>query len=403
MSVHDEVPRTAGQGAAVPDAPGVGTYAWRVAQDALEWSAGLLELHGQSAPPPAAQCFTASVHPGDRARVAREAADSLAGASHYAREFRIVRPDGRIRHVHDRGTIERDAAGAVVRVNGLRIDVTEQVRQRVDETERAHETERARLGRALRDSERFARTVLEADADCIAVLDESGTVVFANRRARERLLAFPGNGAIGLPWRDAWPAAARPAMDAAIDAVRRGEERTLRAAGAASAREPTSWELDFVPLSGERAGARRAFVVCRDVTERARVAQPDPAEARGAPPAPKAGVLIVEDELLVALDIKRVVEESGYRVVGPARSVEEAFAQLDRQGCACAVLDINLGRETSEAVARRLMRDAVPFVVMSGYARSRHPEVFKTMPYLEKPVRDEQLLAMLGQMSTAAS
>ncbi|MGA7323566.1 MAG: HWE histidine kinase domain-containing protein [Rhodomicrobium sp.] len=67
-------------------------------------------------------------------------------------------------------------------------------------------------------------------------------------------------------------------------------------------------------------------------------------------------VLVVEDEALVATEIAHVLTGAGFDIIGPARSVPMAVDLLKRLGCDAAVLDINLGRQSSEAVAAELRR-----------------------------------------------
>jgi len=57
-------------------------------------------------------------------------------------------------------------------------------------------------------------------------------------------------------------------------------------------------------------------------------------------PFPSSTILIVEDEVFVALDIERVVMDSGYAVRGIAMDREEAMGLAG--GCALALVDINL-------------------------------------------------------------
>lgn len=104
-------------------------------------------------------------------------------------------------------------------------------------------------------------------------------------------------------------------------------------------------------------------------------------------------VLVVEDEPLIAMDIANVLEEAGYVVVGPAGDVTEALALLEATRVEHAVLDVNLGRETSEAIARRLQDLQIPFVSLSGYSRDQQPRIFHQSPALTKPLRKEALLA----------
>lgn len=117
---------------------GIGTYEWRVAEDELRWSSSLLKIYGLEKPPSAECDFTIRVHPDDRIRVEAETASYMGSGDAYLHEFRIVRPDGEIRHVLDKGIIERNATGAVVVMRGLNIDVTEHRRDRRT-TEAGHE------------------------------------------------------------------------------------------------------------------------------------------------------------------------------------------------------------------------------------------------------------------------
>ena len=106
-------------------------------------------------------------------------------------------------------------------------------------------------------------------------------------------------------------------------------------------------------------------------------------------------ILVVEDEALVAIEIARLLGEAGFEIVGPARSVPTALELLRLRGCDAAVLDINLGRDTSEAVAAALIANETPFVTLSGNARDECPSVFAGAPALTKPVQSQLLIAEL--------
>ena len=71
--------------------------------------------------------WRSSVHPDDRERVAREFQSAQNGDTECNVEYRIVRPDGSVRHIHDRGVLIRDVRGRPYRVAGVAIDVTERV------------------------------------------------------------------------------------------------------------------------------------------------------------------------------------------------------------------------------------------------------------------------------------
>jgi DNA-binding response OmpR family regulator len=108
-----------------------------------------------------------------------------------------------------------------------------------------------------------------------------------------------------------------------------------------------------------------------------------------------ARVLIVEDEALVALDIAGQLTEAGLTIVGPAVSVASALKLIRKEGCDAAVLDINLGRETSEPIVRQLRAQNIPFVILTGYANSAALPRYDGAPALSKPARPAELIAAL--------
>ncbi len=97
-------------------------------------------------------------------------------------------------------------------------------------------------------------------------------------------------------------------------------------------------------------------------------------------------LLVVEDEYLVADDIRRDLEELGAQVIGPAPSVASALAMLDEDAALDgAILDINLCGEMVFPVAGALHARRVPFVFWSGYAAPGMPAAYDDVPRLQKP------------------
>jgi PAS domain S-box-containing protein len=126
------------------------------------------------------------------------------------------------------------------------------------------------------------------------------------------------------------------------------------------------------------------------------VARPDPS-SKAIP------ILVVEDDPILSLDIHALLEEEGYAILGPVATVAEADALLDARGCACAMLDVNLGRETSEPIAARLAASGIPIIVMSSYPPDGHPAIFRSAPRLSKPVDPVALLRTLEAMLSGAA
>jgi len=94
------------------------------------WSEELYRIHGLDPleAPPDWAAFQERIHPEDRARVAGVFEGHLRSSSTaFSSAYRIVLPDGRIRHLRTHGQSERDADGRAVRTFGTDQDMTEQV------------------------------------------------------------------------------------------------------------------------------------------------------------------------------------------------------------------------------------------------------------------------------------
>ena len=106
-------------------------------------------------------------------------------------------------------------------------------------------------------------------------------------------------------------------------------------------------------------------------------------------------VLIVEDEMMVALFIENAFARMGFKVVGPAARVQEALALLEEQEIHAALLDINLGDgQDSFPVADALAARCVPFAFSTGYGRSGLRAPYRGRPVLNKPFRVSDLKAV---------
>jgi len=120
----------------------IGTYELRPATGQLIWSPDLLRLYGLAGAPQTEAAFQDLIHAEDRQRIKDETRDYFAsGNSSYSHTFRIVRPDGAVRVILDRGAIERDAAGNVLAVRGFNIDVTDEAHLNYGSKRRWRESE----------------------------------------------------------------------------------------------------------------------------------------------------------------------------------------------------------------------------------------------------------------------
>jgi DNA-binding response OmpR family regulator len=107
-------------------------------------------------------------------------------------------------------------------------------------------------------------------------------------------------------------------------------------------------------------------------------------------------ILIVEDEPIIAIDLEEIVlshlEEAEVLTAG---SIGAALSSLEKS-IDFALLDVSLGAkgETSLPIARRLLRERVPFCFVSS-SLSELPPIFAGVPKLAKPFRPEQVAEML--------
>ena len=109
-------------------------------------------------------------------------------------------------------------------------------------------------------------------------------------------------------------------------------------------------------------------------------------------------VLVVEDEYILAEDLRQELEDQGAEVMGPVPSVAEALDLL-QQGPApdIAVLDVNLQGERVYPVADALRSRAIPFIFATGYDAWSIPPAYADVPRAEKPLALRELTqAMRG-------
>lgn len=104
--------------------------------------------------------------------------------------------------------------------------------------------------------------------------------------------------------------------------------------------------------------------------------------------------LILEDEPLIAMDLKFAFEDAGATAT-TASTCAQAIEEIDSGGLVGAVLDVNLGRgETCEDAARQLNEQRIPFVLHTGDL-NRVGEFLRSLnaPILAKPRAAEEVIS----------
>jgi hypothetical protein len=98
------------------------------------------------------------------------------------------------------------------------------------------------------------------------------------------------------------------------------------------------------------------------------------------------GALVLEDQILIALEIETVLIEMGFPPVHLASTVDQAMLLLDLGMFRLAVLDYQIGLESSEPVALRLRNAGIPFFLVTGHDLAiGHAHPFAGMPVVSKP------------------
>jgi CheY-like chemotaxis protein len=107
-------------------------------------------------------------------------------------------------------------------------------------------------------------------------------------------------------------------------------------------------------------------------------------------------VLIVEDNLIIAMTIEDFLLECGCIVVGPCSNVAQAMEAVRAEAPDLAVLDVNLGGETAYPIAFALAERRIPFVFTSGYGDQAIPPGHADWKVCAKPFTGDELIAMLA-------
>jgi CheY-like chemotaxis protein len=108
-------------------------------------------------------------------------------------------------------------------------------------------------------------------------------------------------------------------------------------------------------------------------------------------------VMIVEDEMLVALDLQESVKALGYAVVGPYGRLSEAIEGAAHQPIDFAILDLNLNGEMTYDLAAQLEKRGIPIVFTTGYESDAINGRLSNCRVLNKPVVKDALESVLRE------
>ena len=108
---------------------------------------------------------------------------------------------------------------------------------------------------------------------------------------------------------------------------------------------------------------------------------------------PMAGcrVLVVEDEILIAIEIEDTLKALGCEVVGLVGKLDEALELAVNAAIDAAILDVRIRGGDVFPVAEKLLERNIPFILSSGYGDWALPEALRGRPRLTKPFTPAEL------------
>jgi len=442
----------------------MGSWDWDIITDEWKWDEGEHRIFGVE---PHNFKITRDnirslIHPDDLPALQEVAQGMAAGARTLHSEFRVVRPNGDIRWCIGTAAASVDAAGDVVRISGVTIDVTDRKEAEERQVLLAREVDhRARNALAVIQSIiRLTRATtvdeyVQAIEGRIKALARAHTLLSDSRwngadlatLVADELAPYRGGDKIQCKGPDIslQPATAQGLALALHELATNAAKHGALSSPAGKIKldwdlQPDALTLHWVEnggpvigapstrnfglkvivasieqqLSGKTAfdwnpkGLRCAFSIPRSELTKSRAISParNGVLVNGAPieleKQDRPRVLLVEDEALVAMMIQDTLIEFGFQVLGPVSTASEALAAARERHIDAAVLDINLGDGLVYTVAEILAKRGVPFVFVTGYDAESVDSRFSGIPVLQKPIERESLQRIFVQSTDRA-
>lgn len=112
---------------------------------------------------------------------------------------------------------------------------------------------------------------------------------------------------------------------------------------------------------------------------------------------PARRVLIVEDEMLIALMLQDMLQDAGMVVEGVANSLPSGLDLARKSQAQVAILDVNLNGEEAYPIADVLRSRGIPFIFSTGYGADNLRGDYEMAPQLMKPYQQDLLSAAIAQ------
>ncbi|WP_310557577.1 DNA-binding response regulator [Flavobacterium sp.] len=112
-------------------------------------------------------------------------------------------------------------------------------------------------------------------------------------------------------------------------------------------------------------------------------------------------IIVVEDESLIALDIKKILEREGYEVITNIKTVETAIEAIEVHNPILVLIDINLNQlaDGIDLGNYLLVKDTIPYIYITSYSNKMTLDrAQETRPhgYIVKPFRPDSIIASVS-------
>ncbi len=393
------------------------------------------------------------IHPDDWKSLRRTFTRAAQDGNSYQVEFRVRRPDGQVRWCLGTATVRRDSANRIARVSGVTIDITDRKEAEERQVLLAREVDhRAKNALAVVQSivhltqsdniRQFVAAVegrIQALARAHSLLSDSrwrGANItqlvdeeLAPYRTPELLRVITSGDSVSLQPATA-QALALALHELATNAAKYGalssptgsvqvtwqvkggglDMRWVENGGPSAAHPaPAGFGMRVIQASidGQLAGKvefdwRRGGLQCaiviplkerQEFSGHIAKAPQKKADSVLVPVrvGPRKRILLLEDEVLIAMMVAETLTELGFDVVGPFGKVSDAISAVETQAVDAGLLDVNLGDELGYPVAQVFRSRQVPFAFMTGYGAETISAPFSNVPIVQKPVSRDVL------------
>ena len=230
----------------------LGNWELDLVENALSWSDEIYRIFeiDQASFGASYEAFLNAIHPDDREAVDRAYVTSVQNRAPYEITHRLLMPDGRIKHVHERSRTYYDETGAPLRSVGTVQDITERVRS---------EEQAARLA-----------AIVESSDDAVVGKDLEGTIVSWNSGA-ERLYGHTEAEALGRPVSMLVASRHLDEVPKILERIRAGERvEPYETTRVAKGGREIDISLAISPIKGVGGSIVGAASVARDITKQKR-------------------------------------------------------------------------------------------------------------------------------------